>query len=331
MNYDIIGDIHGHADALEALLTSMGYQKRIDAWRHPDRQAIFVGDFIDRGPKQFESVNIVRRMVDAGSAQAIMGNHEFNAIAWFVPDKKQTGEYLRPHHSPKYGEKNFQQHKAFLDEVIGTPHHEEIIEWFLTLPLWLELDGIRVVHACWHSDHMRYLTKGKKPLLAEGNRLTEDLMVKACREPKNEEEKDTARSTVFKAVEALTKGIEIPLPESRFFIDKDGHKRHRVRTCWWDSDATSFQQAALLDEDERKKLPEGQIPDHVRLGHDGGKPIFIGHYWRTGEPRLLSNKVACVDYSIAKGGQLVAYRWNEEFPILDKDNFHWVGKQPRAR
>lgn len=323
MNYDIIGDIHGHADALKALLASMGYQERIDVWRHPDRQAIFVGDFIDRGPKQLESVNIVRRMVDAGSAQAIMGNHEFNAIAWFLPDTKQPGEYLRPHHSLKYGEKNFQQHEAFLDEVIGTPHHKEIIEWFLTLPLWLDLNEIRVVHACWHPPFMDYLG----PLLADGNLLTEELMVQASTEPKNEneEEKETAEPSVFKAVEALTKGIEIPLPKPHVFKDKDGHERDRVRTCWWDSNAATYQEAALLDDKTRTKLPNDLIPIHVRLGHDGRKPLFFGHYWKTGTPIVQAEKVACVDYSIAAGGKLVAYRWAGE-PTLDEKQFHWVGK-----
>lgn len=320
MNYDIIGDIHGHAEALTALLASMDYRQSGGAWRHPARQAIFVGDFIDRGPKQIETVDIVRHMVDAGSAQAIMGNHEFNAIAWFLPDPDQPGEYLRQHHSAKHGDKNFQQHKAFLQEVVDTPRHKEIIEWFLTLPLWLELDEIRVVHACWHSRYMDYLA----PRLAEGNRLTTELMVDASREPTDETEKDTATPSVFKAVEALTKGIEVPLPESRFFIDKDRHKRHRVRTCWWDLDATSYRQAALLEDEERKTLPDGQIPEHVRLGHDGGKPLFLGHYWRTGKPGLLSSKVACVDYSIANGGKLVAYRWEGE-QVLYQHRFHWVG------
>lgn len=73
--YDIIGDIHGHADALIALLKSMGYEDRNGAWRHPERQAIFVGDFIDRGPQQIQTVMIARRMIEAGSAQAVMGNH----------------------------------------------------------------------------------------------------------------------------------------------------------------------------------------------------------------------------------------------------------------
>ena len=64
--YDIIGDIHGHAAELRALLKRMGYQEREGAYRHPGRTAVFVGDFIDRGPSQVETVEIARAMVEAG-------------------------------------------------------------------------------------------------------------------------------------------------------------------------------------------------------------------------------------------------------------------------
>lgn len=320
MNYDIIGDIHGHVKALEALLHSMGYRNTKGSWRHPERQAIFVGDFIDRGPNQLAVVDLARCMVEEGCAQAIMGNHEFNAIAWFLPNPHKPGEHLRQHHSPKYGDKNYVQHKAFLDEVEGTPQHKEIINWFLTLPLWLELDGIRVVHACWHQRFMDFHAQ-----IANGNRLTAGLMVQACQEPEDEAEKDTATPSVFKAIEAITKGIEIPLPAARTFVDKDGHRRSRVRTRWWDTNAVSYRQAALLEGQEREELPNDPIPEHVRIGHDGGKPTFIGHYWARGVPTVLSNKVACVDYSIGKGGKLVAYRWDGE-QDLKQEKFHWVGQ-----
>ena len=163
MNFDIIGDIHRHSDALIAQLKLMGYRKRNGAWKHPERSAIFVGDFIDRGPNQIEIVDIVRRMVDAGNAMAVMGNHELNAIAWYLPDPYNPGEYLRTHHSEKYGDKNYRQHKAFLSEVNNTPKHKEIIDWFLTLPLWLELAEIRIVHACWHQRYIDCLI----PILVE--------------------------------------------------------------------------------------------------------------------------------------------------------------------
>lgn len=320
MNYDIIGDIHGHAQALTALLHGMGYRERDGAWRHTDRHAVFVGDFIDRGPRQVEVVDIVRRMVDAGSARAVMGNHEFNAIAWFLPDPDLPGEYLRSHHSAKYGDKNYAQHAKFLDEVIGTALHQEIIDWFLTLPLWLELDGIRVIHACWHTPYMTYLA----PHLVDGNLLTRELMHEASREPLDESEKDNAQPSIFKAVEAITKGIEIPLPSPHTFTDKDGHPRKRVRVRWWDASAVTYRQAAMLDAGATGKLPNEPIPAHALLHHDGAIPLFIGHYWLTGTPALLSDTVACVDYSIAKGGKLVAYRWDGE-QTLDSKKFYWVG------
>lgn len=322
MNYDIIGDIHGHADALKALLSDLGYAERERVWRHPDRQAVFLGDFIDRGPKQVETVGIVRRMVDAGAAQAVMGNHELNAIAWFTKDPSNPGEYLRPHRSTKYGDKNYAQHKAFLDEVDGTPAHQEIIDWFLSLSLWLDLEEIRVVHACWHQRFMDSLA----PQLGDANCLTEQVLFDATREPEEDAEKDTPDFSVFKAAEALTKGIEIPLPKPHSFTDKDGHQRFRVRTRWWDSTALTYRNVAMLSDEERSTLPDEEIPTHVRLGQNAGKPLFIGHYWLTGTPRLLSDSVACLDYSVAKGGKLVAYRWDGE-STLENSKLHWIGKE----
>ena len=42
LGYDIIGDIHGQADKLEALLAQLGYHNSAGAWRHSGRQALFV-------------------------------------------------------------------------------------------------------------------------------------------------------------------------------------------------------------------------------------------------------------------------------------------------
>lgn len=319
MNYDIIGDIHGHASALEALLHDLGYRNTAGAWRHKDRQALFLGDFIDRGPQQLETVTLVRGMVDAGTAQAVMGNHEFNAIAWFTPDPECPGEYLRKHHSEKYGDKNRKQHQKFLTAVEGTPLHEEVVKWFLTLPICLDLPDLRLIHACWHSTALEYL----RPYLTTDFRVKPETMILATREPADEADKDTPEMTVFKAIEAVLKGIEAPLPKPHTFRDKDGHERDRVRVRWWDNDADTFRKAAMLPADESAGLPETQVPKHALVGHDGGTPVFIGHYWLTGEPELLSDKVACLDYSVAKEGKLVAYRWDGE-PTLNRSKLHWV-------
>ena len=97
MSYDIIGDIHGQADKLVNLLEKMGYTLHGKVWNHPSRQVIFVGDFIDRGLQQLETVKIARSMVNAGAALAVLGNHELNAIAWHTPHPERQGEYLRSH------------------------------------------------------------------------------------------------------------------------------------------------------------------------------------------------------------------------------------------
>jgi hypothetical protein len=312
MGYDIIGDIHGHADKLEALLLKLGYRRRQGAWRHTDRTAIFVGDFIDRGRLGVETVRIVRAMVDAGAAQAIMGNHELNAIAWHTPDARLPGEYLRPHHGERWGAKNRKQHAAFLAEVEhDSGLHKELIDWFLTLPLWLDLPELRVVHACWHEPFITWLS-GR---LHNGHFLTRELMVDATDEPA-ETEKDNPNPSVFKAIEVLTKGIEIPLPKPHTFVDKDGITRNRVRTRWWEAEATTYRQIALLSDEERAALPDIEVPAHARLPTTtSAKPIFFGHYWMTGSPRPLSSTAICVDYSAGKGGPLVAYCWDAGEPL----------------
>lgn len=307
MNYDIIGDVHGQADKLESLLMGLGYRHRAGAYRHPSRTAIFVGDYIDRGPRQVDTYRLVRAMVESESALAILGNHEFNAMAWHMPDPAgaEHGHFLRPQHG-HLGAKNRHQHKEFLAEVEGTPLHDEIVEWCLTLPLWLDLPNLRVVHACWHEGHMAEL----ETLLGPARNMTPDLMVRASR----------PGDVVFQAVEALTKGLELPLPNGHAFHDKDGHERRQVRIRWWDERSTNYRNLALMPETERMALPDVAVSNASRPIYDQRKPVFFGHYWMQGKPSLQSEKMACVDYSAGKGGPLVAYRYEGEERLLT-DNF----------
>ncbi|WP_244828772.1 metallophosphoesterase [Caballeronia sp. TF1N1] len=306
MHYDIIGDIHGQARKLEALLTRLGYIERDGALRHPERTAIFVGDFIDRGPHQLETIDIVRSMVETGSALAVMGNHEFNAIAWYLRDPDQSDEYLRPRKG-EIGEKNRHQHAAFLAEVEHKPRlHAEIIEWFFSLPLWLDLSELRVIHACWHPEFMSTL----EPQLKPGRLLNDVTIISASR-------KGTEQ---YRSVEGLLKGVEVRLPSGCAFHDKSGVTRHEARIRWWDRTATTYHQAALVPPQTRKQLPDSDIPAEARIDYPTEKPIFVGHYWMTGKPEVLSPNVACVDYSAGKDGPLVAYRWSGE-SVLSSENF----------
>lgn len=210
--YDLIGDIHGHADALRRLMIKLGHSKLDGTFRHDSRKVIFVGDFVDRGPDQREVLRIARNMCEAGTASAVLGNHEFNAIAWVTPDGK--GGFLRTH-----SKQNAEQHAEFLSQLAeGSPDYHDTIEWFRRLSVWLELPGLRVVHACWHDPSRAVLA----PYLDSENRFTEEGLWEALQRG----------SQAYVAAEILLKGPEQRLPPGMSFVDKSGHKRHEVRLRW---------------------------------------------------------------------------------------------------
>jgi hypothetical protein len=85
-----------------------------------------------------------RSLPAPGTAAPTIGVHSHQHAIAVSPDGPQhPGKFLRDHHKPG----NRQQHQAFLDEVEGTPLQKNITDWFKTLPLWLDLPGLRVVHA----------------------------------------------------------------------------------------------------------------------------------------------------------------------------------------
>lgn len=301
VGYDIIGDIHGHARSLEALLTALGYACTDGVWRHPQRVAIFLGDFIDRGPHQRGTIRIVRPMIERGAALAVMGNHEFNAIAYATP--RSGGGYLRNH-----GSKNYQQHKVFLDAYEYTEDYHDLIDWFSRLPLWLDLGGLRIVHACWDARAIAQITAQYD----QPSRLGDSLLYAAS----------TPGNWEFQALETLLKGKEIPLPPGQGFHDKEGTLRHNIRVRWWDGGATTYRSAFLGPETALTQIPEDEISgDHVVEYMHDAPPVFIGHYWLSGKPAPLAANIACLDYSVARpGGKLVAYRWDGE-TTLSADKF----------
>jgi len=312
--YDIIGDVHGCANELEELLLLLGYEERNGAYWHPTRQAIFVGDLIDRGPRQIDSVNIARSMADSGAALIVAANHEFNAIAWATPAADRPSGWLRNR------ETKAKQHQAFVDAVRNESRlHGEIIDWFRTLPLWLELDGLRVVHACWDAANIEWLASqwGPTPMgdLEFMRRATDK--VGAPRE--------------YVAIEHLLKGPEVPITPS--YLDKGGTERHDARMNWWNAERSRDDTARLGDvvhipggtitsagEPYQLADPDQRAPMPV-APYDRVKPVFFGHYWFSGEPRIEGPSMACTDWSCVKGGTLAAYRWSGESELT---NDNWI-------
>lgn len=83
--FDVIGDVHGCYEELRTLLAKLGYKMTGDVntpkASHPDgRKAVFLGDFVDRGPDTAKVARLVMGMVQAGTGFAVSGNHELRLV-----------------------------------------------------------------------------------------------------------------------------------------------------------------------------------------------------------------------------------------------------------
>jgi hypothetical protein len=143
---DIVGDIHGELEALQSLLNALGY--RADG-SHPDgRGLVFVGDLCDRGPDSPGVIHYVRDLVTDGRAQCVLGNHELNLLRG--SPKPANGWFFAEDHDRATGK--------FLHCRQATAADRECFAAFLArLPLALERDDLRVVHAAWHGDSLASL------------------------------------------------------------------------------------------------------------------------------------------------------------------------------
>ncbi|MGJ5067561.1 polynucleotide kinase-phosphatase [Bradyrhizobium oligotrophicum] len=94
--FDIIGDVHGCAAELQALLAKLGYQvtwsdtegrRAVTVTPPAGRKLVFVGDLVDRGPQSPDVLRIVMSMVAAGTAYAVQGNHDRKFQRWLAGRK----------------------------------------------------------------------------------------------------------------------------------------------------------------------------------------------------------------------------------------------------
>lgn len=307
--YDLIGDIHGCAQTLERLLDKLGYSKRNGIYSHPDRQVIFLGDIVDRGPRIREALHIVRDMVDAGYAQIVMGNHEYNFLCYCTPGREGSGmPYLREHTA-----RHLRILKETLDQFANYPEErQEFLDWMAKMPLFLEFDQFRVVHACWHQDLIN-----KFEAQYPDHRITEDFLHRSAQQGTME----------WTLMDRLLRGTHLRLPNGEVMISKDGFKRSFFRTKFWAESPyyyadVVFQPDPLPTHVARQVITEEDHEDLVHYGREE-KLLFIGHYWRDGKPEPITDNIACLDYSAVKFGKLVAYRYDGE-PVVRKDKFVWV-------
>jgi protein phosphatase len=87
---DVIGDVHGCAEELGALLHKLGYVNG----RHPkDRKIVLVGDLVDRGPRNLEVLRMAMSLVSQGH-ESLMGNHDFKLLRYLLGNKVKIGRGL---------------------------------------------------------------------------------------------------------------------------------------------------------------------------------------------------------------------------------------------
>jgi hypothetical protein len=330
---DIVGDIHGEIDALEALLERLGYRSN---GSHPDnRRLVFIGDLVDRGPDSPGVVKRVRELVENHDAQFILGNHELNLL---VNDIKDGSGW--------FFDERFERDCENYAPFARTPESErESLRAFLSeQPVALYRNDIRIVHAAWTTNAINAVSQLPLGTLVENYFEWEEqtrrqadaegiyehyLEAKEKWADRLEDESNPppfldaiaeyeAMQQTFNPLKVLTSGVE-KRSEEAFFA---GHRwRYSDRINWW-------------------------------MSYTDNIPVVIGHYWRLLEKqeasrtprytRLFSNipplawhgkrhNVFCIDYSVGarwrdrKANQpietsrfrLAALRWPENRVVFD--------------
>lgn len=265
---DVIPDIHADMRRLVRTLTHLGYRDTDIGWQHPEgRVAAFLGDLIDMGSDNGAVISTVRAMETNGSAVAIMGNHELNALLYHQrgenADRNGDG-WMRSHNST-----HTKQHTTFLREFpLGGANTGDVLEWFLTLPLYLDLAGIRLVHAYWSDAHICTIRER-----TDNGRLRDrDLQEIALKEDS---------SDFANAVLDSLKGPEAMLPPGFSFKDVSERERNMVRLKWWKTGSNNWREVALSVPDPLA------LPDVNRLGMltPYRRPIFT--------PPVGDQRLAC--------------------------------------
>ena len=287
--YDIIGDIHGNNEKLVILLQKLGYHQIQTTFFHPHRKIIFLGDFIDKGKHSRKVLALVRSMVERGHAYAVVGNHEWFLIGYFTKNKQ--GQYLRTH-----TEEHQQQLAPTLDNFSGDkPALLNYIDWLKTLPLFLSLEGIRVVHAYWHAPSVDFLRK------RYGNACSiEDLI------PYLE-----SASAELNAINELVEGIKLPEPSGS----------GNFKAKWWNlAHSDRYQDLAIRPGSEFSQAKVAITVNVEEYIYPKEAPLlFFGHYNLPGKPVSIGRNCCCLDYSLPEQTIIPAYRWEGETEI-DSDH-----------
>lgn len=296
--YDIIGDIHGYANILEHALKEMGYNSRSGAYAHTSRKAVFVGDLINKGPDIKSTVGIVRSMVDSGAALCVIGNHEWNLLRLL----KLSAEY----------DLNALRETDLItqcEHTLDSYGHDqsglnELKQWIEQLPLFIENQNFRVVHAAWLPKDIAWLKDAYGP-----TPLAHDCLGGAS-DPSNH---------TSEILQRLLNGVDWPFLPVNQSLSDTGTDQELYRMAWWQNpgSATRLENLIVRDPDcELESVNESEYRDRFTGYPNNSKPVFLGHYCMTGEIKLQAHNVFCIDWCIYKTEALTVYRWSGEARLL---------------
>ena len=121
----VIGDVHGHYEALMSLLEAIAPGEEDEIY--------FLGDLIDRGPQSAQVVEFIRQ----NNYSCLRGNHEEMLLSVFENDPMSSEAFQAWFHSG--GQATVASYNAKIP-----PEH---IDWIRNLPLYLDLGDVWLVHA----------------------------------------------------------------------------------------------------------------------------------------------------------------------------------------
>lgn len=139
---DVIGDLHGCLSELTSLLQLLGHDRILDARYRPDTpDLIFVGDLVDRGDRNLETLLVIIDLVERGAAKCVLGNHDYRFARWLKDDHVAVTHGL----------------DVTVEEFLRFPEEEQqelrekVLRFYDTLPSVVRFDKGRgvVVHAAW--------------------------------------------------------------------------------------------------------------------------------------------------------------------------------------
>lgn len=293
MNIDFIGDIHGNYTKLEKLLSLLDYKwvesKKI--YEHTqDRKICVLGDFINVGMENEKVLDLLYSMYLNKQVYLIVGNHEyFLSLLYYktANNKNLFWHYIQKNYFTLYQEFVHKKEKFYF-----------YLDWISTLPLFLEFNGAKVVHA--------FIDDEIIEKVQEVNNV-EKIMVKSRSEI-------YLRDYVNKMLIGIIHKYKAETNERTIFF------RYR----WWDYDKNLPLQNMFIHKSEKLPLHEVQNINKEMLNFKiGNYIIFFSHYNLQGYPFLTHSTRCCLDFGGAKGGFLSAYRWNGE-NVLNESNMCWI-------